>query len=100
MSRIRLYLDEDAMDGDLVRGLASRRVDVVTAHVASMINRTDQEHLEIASAQGLVLYSYDVGDFFEIHSNWIAAARPHAGIIVSRQQRYSVGEQIRRSSAS
>jgi hypothetical protein len=65
-----LYIDEDAMDGDLVRGLRSRGIDVVTAAEA--------------------------GDFHEIHTTWTAPGRDHAGIILAQQQRYSTGEQIRR----
>jgi hypothetical protein len=45
VSRIRLYVDEDAMDGDLVRGLRSRGLDVVTAIDARMVCRPDEEHL-------------------------------------------------------
>lgn len=39
MSLLRLYFDEDAMDGDVVRGLRSRGIDVVTATDARMIRR-------------------------------------------------------------
>ncbi len=79
------------MDGDLVRGLISRKIDVVTAHTESMINRTDDEHLEHAANLGRVLYSYNVRDFFDLHTGWIAAGRSHAGIVVTRQKRYTVG---------
>jgi len=47
VSRLRLYVDEDAMDGDLVRGLRSRGMDVVTAADAGMIRRKDEEHLSL-----------------------------------------------------
>ena len=40
MSRLRLYLDEDAMDGDLVRSLRSRGIDVVTAADAGLLAST------------------------------------------------------------
>ena len=40
---IRLYVDEDALDKDLVRALRARGVDVVTALEASMIERPDEE---------------------------------------------------------
>jgi uncharacterized protein (DUF433 family) len=41
MSRVRLYLDEDAMRRSLVFGLRARGVDVLTAAEASMVNRAD-----------------------------------------------------------
>lgn len=46
--------------------------------------------------QGRALYSFNVGDFHEIHTEWIASGRDHAGLILAQQKRYSTGEQIRR----
>ena len=51
-SRLRLYVDEDTMDGDLVRGLRSRGIDVVTAAGVDMIRRKDEDHLGLATVQG------------------------------------------------
>jgi hypothetical protein len=31
-----------------------------------------------------------------LHAQWLGVNRDHAGIIVARQQQYSVGEQLRR----
>ena len=47
---IRLYIDEDAMDKDLVQALRARGVDVMTALDAGMIERSDEEHLDYATA--------------------------------------------------
>ena len=96
MSRIRLYLDEDAMDHGLVIALRSRRVDVLTASDCGMVNRIDEDHLEYASRNGLVLYSYNIGDYSSIHAQWITSGRQHSGIVVAPQQRYTIGEQQRR----
>jgi hypothetical protein len=84
------------MDGDLVRGLRSRGIDVLTAAAAGMIRCKDAEHLSLATAQGRALYSFNVGDFHEIHTEWTSIGRDHAGIILAQQKRYSTGEQIRR----
>ena len=43
-----------------------------------------------------MLYSFKVADFHEIHLDWLAKGRDHAGIILAQQKRYSIGEQIRR----
>jgi Domain of unknown function (DUF5615) len=93
---LRLYIDEDAMDKDLVLALRARGVEVITALEASMIERHDEEHLEYATAQGRILYSFNVGDFCRLHTDFLAHGRSHAGLILARQQRYSVGEQMRR----
>jgi len=61
-----------------------------------MINRADEEHLETATASGRVLYSFNVADYCILHQTWISQRRPHAGIVVAQQQRYSTGEQLRR----
>jgi len=61
-----------------------------------MIEREDAEHLDYATEQGRVLCSFNVKDFYRLHSDYVAQGRQHAGIILMRQQYYSVGEQMRR----
>jgi hypothetical protein len=55
--QIRLYLDEDAMDSDLVRALRLRGVDVTTALDAGLTSSADEEHLKYAIASERTLYS-------------------------------------------
>ena len=93
---IRLYLDEDTMSSSLVMALRSRGVDVATALENGMIEKPDREHLEWASSQGRVLYSFNVGDFSRLHTEFLSQGHPHAGLVLAKQQRYSVGEQMRR----
>ena len=93
---IRLYFDEDSMRHSLVRALRARGADVVTALDAGMIERTDADHLAYASQHGRVLCSSNAADFCRLHSALIAQGSSHAGIIMIAQQRYSVGEQMRR----
>ena len=94
--QIKLYLDEDAMDKDLVDALRLRGVDVLTALEADMIARPDTDHLTFAASEKRVLYSYNVGDFAALHNKFISSGTHHAGIIVARQQHLSLGEQMRR----
>lgn len=93
---IRLYIDEDSMNRALVRALRARGVDVTTALDEGMIERGDAEHLDYAREQGRVLYSFNVGDFYRLHTAYVAQDKPHSGIILARHQEYSVGEQMRR----
>lgn len=93
---IRLYLDEDSMDRDLVRALRARGVDVESALEARMINRSDPDHLDYATGAGRVVFSFNVGDFYRLHTEVLGQQRSHSGIIVSKQQQYSVGEVMRR----
>lgn len=94
--KIRLYFDEDAMDADLIHALRIRGVDVTSALEQKMIRRSDAEHLEFATLQRRVLYSFNVGDFQNLHSEYLIQGKHHSGIILGQQQRYSLGEQMRR----
>lgn len=96
MAMLRLYIDEDSMDRALVRALRARGVDVATALEEGMIEREDSDHLEYATAQGRVLYTCNVADFYHLHISFPAQGKFHAGIILVPQQRYSVGERMRR----
>jgi hypothetical protein len=46
MTKIRLYLDEDTMDSDLLGALRLRNVDVLSAGEAQMLSRSDEEQLK------------------------------------------------------
>jgi len=93
---ISLFFDEDTMDKDLVFSLRARGVDVETANEANMIARSDEEQLDYAISQNRVLCSFNVADFFRIHTECVQSGKAHAGIVVSQQQQYSIGEQMRR----
>ena len=41
-----------------------------------------------------VIYSFNVRDFYCIHSDWLSSGRSHAGIILGKQE-LSVGDQMR-----
>lgn len=84
------------MDLALLRGLRARGVDVETAAEAGMINRSDSAHLDFARANERVLFSFNVRDFYQLHTDYLAQGKTHAGIILARQQRYGIGEQMRR----
>lgn len=94
--KIYLYMDEDAMDTDVVSILRSRGVDVLTAHEAEMLHKEDDKHLDYATEHNRVLVSFNAGDFQRLHKQYLKAGKSHAGIILSAQQKYSIGEYARR----
>ncbi len=96
MSQFNVYIDEDAMDTDLVGALRQRGVLIVTPIEENLIGSTDEEQLLFASKRGCVLYTFNVSDFYALHTSWLRTARHHAGLILAPQQRFSVGEQLRR----
>jgi len=96
VSQIQIYIDEDAMDSDLVAALRSRGVTVLTALGAGLTEKPDDQQLAFAAECGCVLYTFNVSDFYRLHAEWVGAGREHAGMILAPQQRFSVGEQLRR----
>jgi hypothetical protein len=93
---IRLYRDEDSMQRALVDALRSRGMDVTTALDDNIIDSPDNLHLDHATDQGRVLFSFNRGDFYQLHTTYLMMGKSHAGIILANQQQYSVGEQMRR----
>ncbi len=98
MKKIRIYIDEDAMSHALVNGLRARDVDVTTVLEQGMTGRDDLPQLEYACLQGRVFYTYNVGHFCHLHTQYMTEGKNHAGIIVVNRLRYSIGQQIRRLS--
>ncbi len=80
----------------LVNALRSRGLDVTTALEQHMIHRDDEDHLNHATEQGRVLFTFNRGDFLKLHREYLVQGKQHAGIIVANQQQYSVGEVMRR----
>ena len=96
IEQVSIYIDENAMDTDLVAALRSRDVTVITVLEVGLFEKSDDEQLAYATKQGCAIYTFNVGDFFQIHTQWAEIGREHAGMILAPQQRYSIGEQLRR----
>jgi Domain of unknown function (DUF5615) len=94
MSEIKLYLDEDSQDQSLLRELRSRQVDVTTVNETQTEGLIDEEQLRLAATQNRVLYSHNIGDFCQLHTEFIVIEESHAGIALLSQD-YSAGEQVR-----
>jgi hypothetical protein len=91
-----LYLDEDSVNRALIRALEDRGVDVANAVDSGLVGITDSEQLAYATGQQRVLFSYNIGDFAALHAKLLSRGGGHGGILLAPQQRYSVGEQMRR----
>ena len=95
MERIAWYLDEDTMARALLRGLRARAIEVTTPLDSDMVGESDRAQLTFAASHGLTLYTFNVGDFCRLHSEFLESETHHAGIVVVPRQRYSIGEQVR-----
>lgn len=61
-----------------------------------MMAQTDEEHLAYVAASGRVLHTFNVADFYELHGQFMEAGQGHAGLVLGTQQRYAVGERMRK----
>jgi hypothetical protein len=96
MSEVRLYVDEDAGEHAVVQGFRARGVDVLTTIEAGRLSTTDAEQLAFATQQGRTVYTFNVAHFARLHRDYLTQGIDHAGIIVIPDQRYSIGEKVRR----
>lgn len=75
---------------------APRSFEVLTVQEAGMKGRDDPAQLEYAIQQGRVIYTFNVGHFCRLHTEYLGQGKNHAGIIVVPRQKYSIGEQLRK----
>ena len=96
MNGFSLFLDEDSCDWDLVEALRRRDVDVSTALENQLQGASDRDQLIWARTSGRVLYTFNARHFCQLHREFLKSAQEHAGILIGQQQRFGIGEQLRR----
>ncbi len=96
MSVVRLYVDEDASESAVILQLRARGVDLLTTSEAGRLATSDESQLAFAAENGRAIYTFNVSDFARLHRQFLRSGRGHAGIVVIPEQRYSIGEKIRR----
>ena len=70
----------------LVVALRARRVDVLTASDAGMINKWDEDHLRWAAREARVLYSFNIADYCSLHETDLEAS--HQTTLFGRPLQY------------
>ena len=96
MSQIRLYVDEDALDRDVIAGLRRLGIDLITVADAGELGYSDERHLNRAVKEGRVFYTLNSQHFSKLHRDLLAGGSHHPGILTIPRQRYSIGDKIRR----
>jgi Domain of unknown function (DUF5615) len=81
--------------GPTFRGLLRQGMDVVRAQDRGLCGRDDPILLQAATAEGRLMLTGDK-DFLVHHAAWQGAGRSHAGIVYWHQDKYPIGEAIRR----
>jgi Domain of unknown function (DUF5615) len=70
MTVIRLYIDEDAMDRRFLESLRGRGVDLTTPLETETTGFTDEDQLILSANLNRVFYTFNVGDFCQLHSQF------------------------------
>ncbi|CAG0930479.1 hypothetical protein TFLX_01775 [Thermoflexales bacterium] len=81
---IQIYTDEHIIP-QLARILRTRGYVAQSALEASMIGRSDKDHLTYATHHQMAILTFDHVDFVRLARQWAADNRAHAGIIISPQ---------------
>ena len=79
MTAVRYYTDEHVAQA-VIRGLRQRGIDVLTVPEAGSMGASDEDHLELASKLGRVVFTQDA-DFLRLAT----AGANHAGIAYAAQ---------------
>ena len=83
---LRFYLDENVPLAIAVQ-LRRRGIEAVTVRDLHLLDDSDINHLQRATAMGTVLCTHDV-DYLELATQGI----DHAGIVFGQQHRHGVGD--------
>lgn len=93
MAKPRFFTDEDVY-GAIAPLLRNAGYDAVSAPEIGRLGDSDEAQLVWAADNARVLVTFNVKHFAARHAEWIAAARHHAGVIVSAQR--PIGDMLRR----
>ena len=93
---IKFYFDEDSSDSDLIEVARTRGLDVLSTQEAGNRGNSDRKQLEFAASCERVLFSCNVGDFIQLHTDFLLNENYHAGILLAKQRGFSIGEKVRR----
>lgn len=93
MSDIAFFSDEDVY-GELAGILRSHGFDALSTPEAGRLSEPDALQLEWCHEKRRCIVTFNVGDFANLHREWLTAGKHHAGIIVSDQR--PLGDLLRR----
>jgi hypothetical protein len=85
MTAIRFFTDEDIF-GAVAPALRRAGFDAISTPEAGRLNESDESQLAWAAQSGRTLVTFNVSHFANLHPEWMAQTRHHAGIIVSSQR--------------
>jgi hypothetical protein len=75
-------------------GPHQRRHRYISVQEAGTEGSSDDQQLNWAATQGRVIYSHNIGDFYQLHSEYLQSERNHASIALIPQNT-TIGDQAR-----
>jgi uncharacterized protein with PIN domain len=87
---VKFHADENVAEA-VARGLRRRGFDITTTPEADLLGVSDERQLDYATEAGRVMVSHDP-DMLRL----AAGGKHHAGIAYSPNQKYKVGELVRK----
>lgn len=93
MAPIRFFTDEDVY-GAIAAQLQTAGFDAVSTPDAGRLGALDACQLAWAAQEARVFVTFNVAHLAQLHYQWMARARHHAGVIVSQQR--LIGDILRR----
>ncbi len=81
---IKLYCDENIPEAVAI-ALRLRGHDVLTVKEAAKRSLSDIDQINHASLENRTIFTFNVADFYKIHSAVISKGAEHSGIILSKQ---------------
>lgn len=78
----------------MIHNLRVRSVNVTAAIEEGRGGLSDDEQLAYATEQGRVICTCNIRDYLPLHADYLAQGKPHAGIILIHQQRFSINQQV------
>lgn len=92
---LKIYTNE-SVPVAIAAGLKRRGIDAISARDSGNLGLSDEEQLEYAHNQRAVIFTHD-DDFLRLARLWARhRGRPHSGVIYVHQEKFTVGERIRR----
>lgn len=79
----------------VVAGLQRRGVMAISARDSGNLGLDDESQLFFAAENKMVIFTHD-DDFLKIAMRWLNASRTHYGVIYVHQDKFGIGEHIRR----
>lgn len=81
---IKLYLDED-VHKKVATALRLKGYDVLSAHELQKQSLTDIQQMEYAITQKWAIFTFNAGDFYRLHKEYLRIGKDHFGILLSKQ---------------